>query len=86
MFQTLILHFGNEKELQMPLDPVVASIMAPGKTDCPAGACREPPPKTARIEVLWTERGKKVIGIGFNSSQFGELDVKTGDFEFGGQD
>jgi hypothetical protein len=39
-----------------------------------------------RSEEYWAKEGKKVIGITFNSSQFGELDIKTGDFFFGGQD
>jgi hypothetical protein len=38
-----------------------------------------------RSEEYWAKAGKKVIGITFNSSQFGELDIETGDFFFGGQ-
>jgi hypothetical protein len=39
-----------------------------------------------RGEEYWKKQGKQVIGINFNSSQFGEVDIKTGDFFFGGQD
>ena len=36
-------------------------------------------------EDHWAKKGvKKVIGITYNSSQFGFLDLKTGDFTFGG--
>ena len=31
-------------------------------------------------------KGQKVIGIAFNCSQFGDLDIKTGNFTFRGQD
>ena len=40
-----------------------------------------------RNEAYWATNGiPKVIGIAYNSSQFGELDVRTGDFKFHGQD
>lgn len=37
-------------------------------------------------EEYWSKRGKKVLGLTYNSSQSGELDIETGDFFFGGQD
>ena len=40
---------------------------------------------TERSEKYYEKQGKKVIGIGFNSSQAGSLDLKTGDFFFEGQ-
>src|SRR5436190_24330359 len=39
-----------------------------------------------RAQEYWPGKQKKVIGIAFNSSQFGEVDIKTGEFQFGGQD
>ena len=40
-----------------------------------------------RAEAYWATNGiPKVVGITYNSSQFGEIDAKTGDFKFGGQD
>jgi hypothetical protein len=40
-----------------------------------------------QAEAYWTKHGiPKIVGITYNSSQFGDLDVKTGDFTFGGQD
>jgi hypothetical protein len=34
----------------------------------------------------WSDDHEGKIGVGFNSSQFGSLDEKTGDFSFEGQD
>lgn len=39
-----------------------------------------------RSEEYWLKKDKHVIEILYNSSQFGDLDIKTGDFFFGGQD
>lgn len=39
-----------------------------------------------RAESYWVAKGKRVIGITFNSSQFGEIDMKTGEFMSGGRD
>lgn len=39
-----------------------------------------------RSEEYYAKQGKQVIGLAFNSTQFGQLDIKTGDFFFSGQD
>jgi hypothetical protein len=39
-----------------------------------------------RTEEYWLKKDKRFIGILYNSSQFGELDIKTGEFFLGGQD
>ena len=38
------------------------------------------------MEAAHAKSGKRVVGISFDSSQFGELDVKMGVFTFSGQD
>jgi hypothetical protein len=39
-----------------------------------------------KAQEYWAGKQKKVISIGFNSSQFGEVDINTGEFHFAGQD
>ena len=73
-------HLRAQLRLLAPNEPGVYAMLNADDEIIYVGKASE------RAQKYWAGKQKKVIEIVFNSSQFGEVDIKTGDFEFAGQD